>query len=271
MGFPYDFNCNMPQTLTQRLPRLENVSIHIPHAPQLHAPSFWPPPLKTYVKWQKIKYPVVKMRFSDKCDIHATRPGRQTNKQTAAKRERERERRDKQTNTVANPDPRETLGEVSNGVICDRHARDLPARCHTHNACPAINMGKVASPASQPLRLSLSLPHCSPDHAYSNPIATHSLAKFLARSYSWAPLVCPELQERAACFMTVFAVEIKLQFQTSLASFIFMGFALCHALLQLACISPRHPATLDYVQCAAKVLRAKWINAIGIGRWYSKK
>lgn len=51
------------------------------------------PPLKTYVKWQKIKYPVVKMRFSDKCDTHAT--AGQANKHTNTHTHRER---DKQTN-----------------------------------------------------------------------------------------------------------------------------------------------------------------------------
>lgn len=27
---------------------------------------------KAHVKWHKIKYPVVKVRFSDKCDAHVT-------------------------------------------------------------------------------------------------------------------------------------------------------------------------------------------------------
>lgn len=37
---------------------------------QLEAVGSWL--AKTYVKWHKIKYPVVKMRFSDKSDAHVT-------------------------------------------------------------------------------------------------------------------------------------------------------------------------------------------------------
>lgn len=180
-------------------------------------------------------------------------PGKQTNRLRRIYRERGRGR-DK---PIQWRSQRETLGGVSNGVICDRHARaNLPksqSQSHTHNACPAINMGPDASPT-----------------IHSNPIAATPspsllLEKFLARSYSWAPLVFP------ACFMTVFVVEIKLQFQTSLASFIFMGFALCHALLQVAC-SP-FPLSLCHARLRAmcsKSFLAKWINAIGIGRYVGR-
>lgn len=64
--------------------------------------------------------------------------------------------------------------------------------------------------------------------------------------------------------MTVFAVEIKLQFQTSLASFIFMGFALCHALLQVPPLHARLRAKCS--KSLPHTASAKWINAIGIGR-----
>lgn len=103
---PLDFNCNMPETLTQSLARLANVSTcHMLHwlVGAVALPFCLPlllPPLKTYVKWQKIKYPVVKMRFSDKCDTHAT--AGQANKHTHTHRET-----NKQTNTEPDPDPRD--------------------------------------------------------------------------------------------------------------------------------------------------------------------
>lgn len=131
------------------------------------------PPLKTYVKWQKIKYPVVKMRFSDKCDTHAT--AGQANNHTNTHTERER---DKQTNKPIQSQIqiRETLAEVSNGVICDRHGRttSLPltspfSSIRIMHAQPSI----WGSSASLP-------PSCeceSPQTIHSNPIASHSRCK----------------------------------------------------------------------------------------------